>query len=224
MIEVAALHKSWGEREVLRGVSARFAKGEVAALVGPSGGGKSTLLRCLNGLEDFQRGEVRVAGSALVPGGAAKNRAALKAIRARVGMVFQQWNLFAHRTALGNVMEAPVHVKGVGVAEARDRARALLDRVGLSHREGAYPHEMSGGEQQRVALARALITQPWALLLDEPFSALDAELRVSLREEFARHIAEHGIRALLVTHDEAEARAMASAAWRLQGGGLVSLW
>ncbi len=112
----------------------------------------------------------------------------------------------------------------MGRAAARDKAQALLQRFGLQGRGGERVDTLSGGEQQRVALARALITQPRALLLDEPFSALDAELRVSLREEFARHIAEYGMRALLVTHDEAEARAMASAAWRVQGGSLVSLW
>ena len=114
--------------------------------------------------------------------------------------------------------------QGLGRAAARGQAQALLQRFGLEGRGDERVDTLSGGEQQRVALARALITQPRALLLDEPFSALDAELRVSLREEFARHIAEHSMRALLVTHDEAEARAMASAAWRLQGGSLVSLW
>jgi polar amino acid transport system ATP-binding protein len=220
MIEASSLHKSWGEREVLRGVSARFAKGEVAALVGPSGGGKSTLLRCLNGLEDFQRGEVRVAGSALVPGGAAKNRAALRAIRARVGMVFQQWNLFAHRTALGNVMEAPVHVKGVSVAEARERARALLDRVGLSHREGAYPHEMSGGEQQRAAIARALAMEPEALLLDEPTSALDPE-RVGEVLDVLRALARDGLTMLVVTHEMDFAREVSHRVLVLHGGEVI---
>ena len=137
MIEVKSLKKVYGDRTVINDVSVSFEKGQVVALVGPSGGGKSTLLRCLNGLEDFQGGEIKIAGEVLHPGGYLRNKAALLRIRQRVGMVFQQWNLFAHRTALGNVIEAPVHVKGQTVEAATKRAQELLERVGLSHRVGA---------------------------------------------------------------------------------------
>ena len=220
MIEVRNLKKTYGDRTVIDGVSVTFEKGQVVALVGPSGGGKSTLLRCLNGLEDFQGGEIRVGGEVLHPGGAAKNRRALLALRQRVGMVFQQWNLFAHRTALGNVIEAPVHVKGLSVEAATTRGKALLDRVGLSHREGAYPHEMSGGEQQRVAIARALAMEPEALLLDEPTSALDPE-RVGEVLDVMKGLASDGLTMLVVTHEMKFARDVSHRTLVLHGGTII---
>jgi polar amino acid transport system ATP-binding protein len=220
MIEVRNLRKTYGDRTVIDGVSVSFEKGQVVALIGPSGGGKSTLLRCLNGLEDFQGGEIRIGGEVLHPGGSARNKRALLAIRRRVGMVFQQWNLFAHRTALGNVIEAPVHVKGVSVETATARARELLDRVGLSHRAMAYPHEMSGGEQQRVAIARALAMEPEALLLDEPTSALDPE-RVGEVLEVIRRLAEDGQTMLVVTHEMRFAREASHRTLVLHGGTII---
>jgi polar amino acid transport system ATP-binding protein len=220
MIEVQDLRKVYGERTVLDGITASFAQGQVVALVGPSGGGKSTLLRCLNGLESFDGGSVSIGADRLVPGGAKVNRAALHRLRQRVGMVFQQWNLFAHRTALGNVIEAPVHVKGVGLAEATARGKALLARVGLSHREGAYPHEMSGGEQQRVAIARALAMDPEALLLDEPTSALDPE-RVGEVLEVLTKLAAEGLTMLVVTHEMRFARNVSHRTLVLHGGQII---
>jgi ABC-type Fe3+/spermidine/putrescine transport system ATPase subunit len=184
------------------------------ALLGPSGSGKSTLLKIVAGLELPESGSVWLDGQDISDWPPEKRRLAL---------MFQDFALFPHLNLQDNVAFGLVE-QGMGRAAARDKAQALLQRFGLQGRGGERVDTLSGGEQQRVALARALITQPRALLLDEPFSALDAELRVSLREEFARHIAEYGMRALLVTHDEAEARAMASAAWRVQGGSLVSLW
>jgi polar amino acid transport system ATP-binding protein len=220
MIEVHQLRKAYGDRTILDGVTATFARGQVVALVGPSGGGKSTLLRCLNGLEGFDGGHVTIAGEQLRPGGERANRAALHRVRQRVGMVFQQWNLFAHRTALGNVIEAPVHVKGVGVAEATARGAALLARVGLSHREGAYPHEMSGGEQQRVAIARALAMDPEALLLDEPTSALDPERAGEVLDVLVALAAE-GLTMLVVTHEMRFARDVSHRTLVLHGGRII---
>jgi len=220
MIEVKSLKKTYGDRTVISDVSVRFEKGQVVALVGPSGGGKSTLLRCLNGLEDFQGGEIHIAGEVLHPGGYARNKAALLRLRQRVGMVFQQWNLFAHRTALGNIIEAPVHVKGQTAAAATKRAEELLARVGLSHRVGAYPHEMSGGEQQRVAIARALAMEPEALLLDEPTSALDPE-RVGEVLDVMKTLASTGLTMLVVTHEMKFARDVSHRTLVLHGGSII---
>ncbi len=220
MIEVKNLKKVYGDRAVISGVSVSFEKGKVVALIGPSGGGKSTLLRCINGLEDFQGGEIHVGGEVLHPGGYAKNKRALLALRQRVGMVFQTWNLFAHRTATGNIIEAPVHVKGLSVEAATKRARELLERVGLSHRADAYPHEMSGGEQQRVAIARALAMDPEALLLDEPTSALDPE-RVGEVLDVMRALANDGLTMLVVTHEMKFAREVSHRTLVLHGGAII---
>jgi polar amino acid transport system ATP-binding protein len=220
MIEVKSLKKIYGDRTVIDDVSVRFEKGQVVALVGPSGGGKSTLLRCLNGLEDFQEGEIHVAGEVLYPGGQGRNKAALLRIRQRVGMVFQQWNLFAHRTALGNIIEAPVHVKKQPLETATKRAHELLERVGLSHRAQAYPHEMSGGEQQRVAIARALAMDPEALLLDEPTSALDPE-RVGEVLDVMKNLASTGLTMLVVTHEMKFARDVSHRTIVLHGGKII---
>jgi polar amino acid transport system ATP-binding protein len=220
MIHVDAVTKRFGARTVLDGVSACFERGKVVSLIGPSGGGKSTLLRCLNGLESFDEGSIRVAGQALAPGGERANRKTLPLVRQRVGFVFQQWNLFAHRTALGNVVEAPVHVKKTPLREATERARAMLSRVGLSHREDAYPAEMSGGEQQRVAIARALAMEPEVLLLDEPTSALDPE-RVGDVLDLLLRVADDGLTMVIVTHEMAFARAISQRIVVLHGGRII---
>jgi polar amino acid transport system ATP-binding protein len=220
VIEVKSLRKTYGDRTVIQDISVRFETGKVVALIGPSGGGKSTLLRCLNGLEDFQQGSVTIGGRTLGPGGYAKNKKELLAIRQRVGMVFQTWNLFAHRTALGNIIEAPVHVKGQSVEAARTRAMSLLARVGLSHRAEAYPHEMSGGEQQRVAIARALAMDPEALLLDEPTSALDPE-RVGEVLDVMKSLASEGLTMLVVTHEMKFACEVSHRTLVLHGGTII---
>jgi polar amino acid transport system ATP-binding protein len=220
MIEVKDLSKRYEGRTVLDGISAAFGPGEVAALVGPSGGGKSTLLRCLNGLERVDGGSVRVGGDVLGPGGAHSQGEQLWNIRRRVGFVFQQWHLFSHRTALGNVTEAPVYVKGLGLKEAREQGRALLAKVGLSHREDAYPSELSGGEQQRVAIARALAMAPEVLLLDEPTSALDPERVGELVDLLARLRAD-GLTLLVVTHEMRFARELATRMLVLHGGRII---
>jgi len=220
VIRVTKLSKTYGDRAVLDDLSIQFDKGTVAAIVGPSGGGKSTLLRCVNGLETFESGEVHVHDLSFGPGDTKANRRALAAIRLRLGFVFQDWNLFAHRTALGNVIEAPVHVKKVPVADATARAKVLLEKVGLAHRAGAYPHEMSGGEQQRVAIARALAMDPDALLLDEPTSALDPE-RTGEVLQVLRNLAKEGCTMLLVTHEMAFAREVSHRVVVLHGGRVV---
>lgn len=220
IIELSNLVKSFEGRTIVDGVSARFERGQVVALIGPSGGGKSTLLRCINGLEGFEGGSIRVGDQTLVPGGATKNREALAVIRQRVGFVFQQWNLFAHRTALGNIIEAPVHVRKEPLREATERARELLSKVGLLHRESAYPHEMSGGEQQRVAIARALAMRPEALLLDEPTSALDPE-RVGDVLDLLSSLSDEGLTMLVVTHEMKFARDIASRVMVFHSGCMI---
>jgi ABC-type polar amino acid transport system ATPase subunit len=209
VIEVAGLHKRFGAHVVLDGVSLEVGAGEIVALTGPSGCGKTTLLRCVNGLERADAGTIRVDGHEVPTGGAeaahgASDRALL-AIRRRVGFVFQTWNLFAHRTVLDNVIEAPVHVARIPVAEATERASALLDRVGIAARAGARPHQLSGGEQQRAAIARALAMNPTALLLDEPTSALDPGRRRELAA-LLRGLVDDGLALLCVSHDPDFAR------------------
>jgi ABC-type polar amino acid transport system ATPase subunit len=220
MIEVKSLTKRYGDRTILDGLSVRFERGEVVALVGPSGSGKSTLLRCLNGLEDFQAGSITVDGETLHPGGERANRRSLVTLRRRLGMVFQGWHLFAHRTALGNVTEAPIHVRGMTPSEATEQARHWLGRVGLSHRADAYPHELSGGEQQRVAIARALAMEPEVLLLDEPTSALDPA-RVGEVLDVMRELVDDGMTMLVVTHEIAFARELSHRTLVLQEGRIV---
>ncbi|HEX7667801.1 MAG TPA: amino acid ABC transporter ATP-binding protein [Polyangiaceae bacterium] len=198
VLEVEGVKKKFAERELLRGISLSLAKHSVTALVGPSGCGKSTLLRCINGLETFDDGAVRAGNVAIGP--RTTDARALVALRRKVGFVFQQFNLFAHRTALGNVVEAPVHVKGLAREAAISRAKELLERVGLGHRADAYPRELSGGEQQRVAIARALAMDPEVLLLDEPTSALDPDRRGSVLKVM-KELAEAGTTMLLVTHE-----------------------
>ena len=175
MIRATNIVKYHGENRVLDSASVEFPKGQVAALVGPSGGGKSTLLRCINGLESFQEGEVTVDSLTLV-GGQAPPRAALLQLRRTVGMVFQQFNLFPHMSVLKNVMAGPVHALGRPRDEAEATAKRWLDRVGLAEKHDAKPSQLSGGQQQRVAIARALAVNPAAILFDEPTSALDPRM------------------------------------------------
>ncbi|MBX3220666.1 MAG: amino acid ABC transporter ATP-binding protein [Labilithrix sp.] len=224
MIVVDDVKKTFASRLVLDGVSVRFERGQVASLVGPSGGGKSTLLRCINGLERFDSGRVEVAGLVLGPRQPrpdAAERATLRAIRLKAGMVFQHYGLFAHMSAIANVMEAPIHVRKIAPHEARERAEQLLDRVGLSHRRDALPRELSGGEQQRVAIARALAMDPEALLLDEPTSALDPERKAEV-VDVLRDLAKAGATMILVTHEAAVAREIADRAICLREGRVVA--
>jgi polar amino acid transport system ATP-binding protein len=202
MIEVDGLRKRFGAVEILRGISLSVARGEVAAIIGPSGGGKSTFLRCLNGLERFQAGRVEIDGVRL---GAESDTSPADWARAhrqvcrRVGMVFQSFNLFPHRTALENVMEGPVYVLGLDRERAEERARRLLDRVGMSDRLHAMPRQLSGGQQQRVAIARALAMEPAVILFDEPTSALDPRMTAEVLAVMS-DLAGDGLTMIAVTH------------------------
>lgn len=215
MIEIKNVRKSFGQLEVLKGINAEVKKGEVVCLIGPSGSGKSTILRCLNGLETYQHGEILIENKlvdATVP--------AIKEIRTQMAMVFQRFNLFPHRTALENVIEGPVYVKGEKRAEARDYGMQLLQRVGLGERANYYPGQLSGGQMQRVAIARALAMRPQAILFDEPTSALDPEL-VGDVLDVMRSLAEEGMTMLVVTHEMGFARDVADRVLFLDGGVIV---
>jgi ABC-type polar amino acid transport system ATPase subunit len=213
VISVRTLCKRHGELEVLRGVTAEVARGETIAVVGPSGGGKSTLLRCLNYLETFDGGEIDIAGIQLRPTTDARR---LHELRTKVGMVFQQFNLFPHLTALANITLAPRIVKRLEGAAAEQRARELLARVGLGDRADAYPHQLSGGQQQRVAIARALAQDPEVLLFDEPTSALDPEMRGEVLKVI-RELA-GTMTMIVVTHEMQFAHDVASRVWLIDRG------
>ena len=214
MIVVDKLTKRFDGRAVLDGVTVRFARGKVTAIVGASGCGKSTLLRCINGLETFDEGTIRVGNLDVTP-------ATLQRIRLQVGMVFQHYGLFSHMSALANVMEAPMHVRGLSKSDARARAVALLDKVGLSHRREAFPRELSGGEQQRVAIARALAMEPAALLLDEPTAALDPERKAEV-VKVLDGLAEEGTTMVIVTHEPAVVRGIADLVIVIKNGLVVA--
>jgi ABC-type Fe3+/spermidine/putrescine transport system ATPase subunit len=214
MLELRHIHKQFGPRLLARDLSLCVAPGEIVALLGPSGCGKSTLLKIVAGLEPADQGSVWFNGQDITR---------LPPERRGFALMFQDFALFPHLNVLDNVAFGLVEQRRPR-AQARQQAAAMLARFGLAAQAQQRVWTLSGGEQQRVALARALITAPRALLLDEPFSALDAELRQSLRDEFRQHIAAAGMATLLVTHDEQEARAMASRAVRLQGGQLLPLW
>lgn len=204
LIAITEVKKSFGPVEVLKGINLDVAPGEVIAIIGKSGSGKSTLLRCINGLEQINSGSIMVAGAHLAP-----DEAHLKALRMKVGMIFQSFNLFPHLTAGRNVMLSQMVVKKTPKAEAENEARKQLDRVGLGHKFDAYPDELSGGQQQRVAIARALAMQPIALLCDEITSALDPEL---VQEVLAvvRELASEGMTLMMVTHEMRFARDVCS--------------
>ncbi|MBX9908173.1 MAG: ATP-binding cassette domain-containing protein [Beijerinckiaceae bacterium] len=209
------LRKSFGAVEVLKGVSLAADSGDVIAMIGSSGSGKSTVLRCLNLLEKPNAGRITVSGEELRLTADRKGElyaadpAQLQRIRARLSMVFQQFNLWAHMTAVENVIEAPIRVLGLSRKDAVERAERYLARVGVSHRKDAYPAHMSGGEQQRVAIARALAMEPEVMLFDEPTSALDPEL-VGEVLRVMRSLAEEGRTMLVVTHEMGFAREVAS--------------
>jgi polar amino acid transport system ATP-binding protein len=209
MIDVRGLCKRFGGVDVLRELTLSVEKGKVAAIIGPSGGGKSTFLRCINGLESFERGEVRVGNDVLLWNGDARERAErLRAIRRKVGFVFQQFNLFPHLDVMGNIVEAPLRVLGEKRASAEAEAVRLLERVGLADKKNAHPNELSGGQQQRVAIARALAMRPEVLLLDEPTSALDPVMATEVMSVISE-LARAGQTMIVVTHQLGLARAIA---------------
>lgn len=214
MLELRDIAKQWDHRPLLDGVNLSVAAGETVALLGASGSGKSTLLKIVAGLEAPESGSLWFNGVDIT---------ALPPERRGFALMFQDFALFPHLNVLDNVAFGLIE-QGQRKAEARERAQDMLARFGLAAHVRDRVWTLSGGEQQRVALARALITRPRALLLDEPFSALDTALREHLRAEFRERIAEAGMTAILVTHDELEARAMAQRAWALREGRLVALW
>lgn len=218
MIHIQDLHKSFGQTAVLRGASLRVAKGEVAVLMGPSGGGKSTLLRCINGLETFDRGQIRVGELNLPPhADLRKDGVLLQAVRQRAGFVFQQFHLFPHLRVIDNVMLAPRLVHKHAEDHARSEALKLLGRVGLADKADAWPRQLSGGQQQRVAICRTLAMAPDVVLMDEPTSALDPVMAAEVEQVIA-DLARAGQTMVVVTHAQRLADAVGGTRWRVVGG------
>ncbi|WP_020593954.1 L-cystine ABC transporter ATP-binding protein TcyN [Kiloniella laminariae] len=209
MIEVRDLHKTFEKTDVLKGIDLVVKKGEVLAIIGPSGSGKTTLLRCLNLLEAPSSGSIRVADITIDTAlSLSKQKRDIRKLRQHAGFVFQNFNLFPHRTVLENIIEGPTIVKGEEPAVAEKRARYLLKKVGMANKESAYPSALSGGQQQRVAIARALAMEPDVILFDEPTSALDPEL-VGEVLAVIRSLAEEHRTMIIVTHEMAFARDVA---------------
>jgi polar amino acid transport system ATP-binding protein len=209
------VRKRYGDFTALDGVSLEVAHGEVVCLIGPSGSGKSTLLRCTNGLETIDGGRILLDGAPLP-----RNATAMRTVRRRMGMVFQNFELFPHRTALANVMTGPLTVLRMPREAARQRAEALLDKVGLADKAGSYPSNLSGGQQQRVAIARALAMEPEVMLFDEPTSALDPETVGEVLGVMKR-LADEGMTMMVVTHEMSFARRVAHRVVVLERGALV---
>ncbi|MBF1337991.1 MAG: amino acid ABC transporter ATP-binding protein [Mogibacterium diversum] len=201
MIEIKKLYKSYGDNEVLKGIDQTVSEAEVLCIVGPSGSGKSTMLRCINLLEIPTSGEVYIDGELVT----SQN---INEIRTKMGMVFQNFNLFPHMTVLENVTCAPINVKGVSKADAEAKAMELLTRVGLDNKANAYPRSLSGGQQQRVAIARALAMDPEIMLFDEPTSALDPEM-VGEVLDVMKDLAKEGLAMIVVTHEMGFAKEVA---------------
>ncbi len=225
LVQIDGVHKYFGEHHVLRGIDMTVRQGEVSVLIGPSGSGKSTLLRCVNMLETISAGRIRVSDDLI---GFRERHGRLHdlttkeiaAQRRDIGMVFQKFNLFAHRTALQNIIEAPTQVKGQSKAKARTRAMELLDRVGLANHANHYPVQLSGGQQQRVAIARALAMDPELMLFDEPTSALDPEL-VGDVLNVMKDLAKSGMTMIVVTHEIGFAREVGDTLTFMDGGVVI---
>jgi ABC-type polar amino acid transport system ATPase subunit len=214
LVELRGIRKAFGDNVVLDRIDLTVARGEVIVIAGPSGSGKSTLLRCVNGLEPIESGEITFDGRPVKPG------RGLPALRAEIGLVFQQFNLFPHMTVLENIALAPSKVKGIAPDSARAIARELLGRVGIAEKADQYPADLSGGQQQRVAIARALAMEPQLMLFDEPTSALDPEM---IREvlDVMRDLARDGMTMLVVTHEMGFAREVCDRLVFIDGGRIV---
>jgi polar amino acid transport system ATP-binding protein len=213
-LEIRDVHKSYGHNEVLKGVTLDVERHEVVCLIGASGSGKSTLLRCVNALEEINSGEIRIEGDTVSGAGVDLN-----ALRRDVGIVFQSYNLFPHMSVLDNVTLGPTRIEGVPRKEARERAMALLQSVGMAEKADAYPDRLSGGQQQRVAIVRALAMQPRVMLLDEITAALDPEL-VGDVLQIVRELAREGLTMLLATHEMGFAKEVASQVCFLDNGSI----
>jgi polar amino acid transport system ATP-binding protein len=225
VVHAADVEKWFGAHQVLKGISLDVKRGEVVVIVGPSGSGKTTFIRCINHLEKIQKGRILVNGELI--GYRERNGRLVEDSerniarqRREIGMVFQRFNLFPHLTALGNVIEAPVHVRGVQKAEAMETARALLTRVGLADKANAYPAQLSGGQQQRVAIARALAMRPSLMLFDEATSALDPEM-IGEVLEVMKELAREGMTMIAVTHEMGFAREVADRVVMMDDGRII---
>lgn len=215
MIKIEGLHKSFGELHVLKGIDKQIDKGEVVAVIGPSGSGKSTFLRCINKLEEPSKGSILVEGRDIM-----EKTTNINNLRERVGMVFQHFNLFPHKSVLENLTLAPMKVKKQGKDAIEEKAMNLLKRVGLSDKAGAYPNQLSGGQKQRIAIARALAMDPHVILFDEPTSALDPEM---VREvlDVMRGLADEGMTMVIVTHEMGFAKNVANRVMFMDEGVVV---
>lgn len=203
MIRVRNLHKSFGERQILKGIDLDIEQGEVLAIIGPSGSGKSTLLRCLNLLERVDLGSIQLNGQEILEEDADEDQ-----IRSEIGMVFQNFNLFPHKSVLENITLAPIKVKGIGQEEATEKALILLEKVGLLEKKDAFPNSLSGGQKQRVAIARALAMEPQIMLFDEATSALDPEMVGDVLEAM-KALSQEGMTMVVVTHEMGFAKEVA---------------
>lgn len=215
MIRVNNLHKSFGKNDVLKGIDEHIEKGEVVVVIGPSGSGKSTFLRCLNLLEEPTSGKVVFEGNDITD-----KKVDINKIREKMGMVFQHFNLFPHKTVLQNLTIAPIKVKGLSKAEAEKKAMELLERVGLSNKATAYPSSLSGGQKQRIAIARALAMEPDVMLFDEPTSALDPEM-VGEVLNVMKDLAKEGMTMVVVTHEMGFAREVGDRIIFMDNGSIV---
>ena len=215
MIKVANLYKNFGKLEVLKNISAEIHKGDIVAIIGPSGSGKSTFLRCLNRLEEPTAGHIYFKGKDLMASETDINK-----VREKVGMVFQHFNLFPHKTVLENLTLAPMKLKGYSQDEADKKAMALLDKVGLREKAAAYPNQLSGGQKQRIAIARALAMEPEVMLFDEPTSALDPEMIKEVLDVM-RGLAKEGMTMLIVTHEMGFARNVANRLFFMDRGDIL---
>ena len=215
MIHVSNLHKSFGKNDVLKGIDEHIEKGEVVVVIGPSGSGKSTFLRCLNLLEEPTSGKIVFEGNDITD-----KKVDINKIREKMGMVFQQFNLFPHKTVLQNLTIAPIKVKGLSKSEAEKKAMVLLDRVGLSNKATAYPSSLSGGQKQRIAIARALAMEPDVMLFDEPTSALDPEM-VGEVLSVMKDLAKEGMTMVVVTHEMGFAREVGDRILFMDNGNIV---
>ena len=215
MIKVVNLYKNFGKLEVLKNISAEIHKGDIVAIIGPSGSGKSTFLRCLNRLEEPTDGHIYVKGEDLMAPETDINK-----VREKVGMVFQHFNLFPHKTVLENLTLSPMKLKGYSQEEADKKAMALLDEVGLREKADAYPNQLSGGQKQRIAIARALAMEPEVMLFDEPTSALDPEMIKEVLDVM-RGLAKEGMTMLIVTHEMGFARNVANRLFFMDRGDIL---
>ena len=215
MIKVANLYKNFGKLEVLKNISAEIHKGDIVAIIGPSGSGKSTFLRCLNRLEEPTAGHIYFKGKDLMASETDINK-----VREKVGMVFQHFNLFPHKTVLENLTLSPIKLKGYSQDEADKKAMALLDKVGLREKAAAYPNQLSGGQKQRIAIARALAMEPEVMLFDEPTSALDPEMIKEVLDVM-RGLAKEGMTMLIVTHEMGFARNVANRLFFMDRGDIL---